>query len=415
MPSLTYTRKRAMGTEQEYGLPGEANSDWFVNAAFLTNGGLVYQDCGHPEYASPEASNPLDAMLWDKAGELAIRRNVNPSNGQPLRFFKNNIDHRDTSFGAHESYTLGRDSATSGNLFNPMLAFLTTRIIFGGAGSINRDGNYEISQKARSVSECISAGTIGSCKPIVNLRDEPLSDSSKYFRFHVVSGDGNLSQVSSYLKMGTASLMLDLAEDRRLPRIHMTGTLDAYHRISRELTLKAKYKTDRGRLKATEIQRVYLDKADRAYRGRDTMTDDILDRWNFVLTTLERDPMELDGQLDWVIKRSLIFAHLNSKGGAMGDNLTRNIDLQYHETGPKGIFNIIQESGGIEQLVTNETINNASEHPPEDTRAFARGLTVRWGNARQITWNNLLLPGNYNFEMCEPLDDSIPAEIAILD
>ncbi|ALO12529.1 proteasome component [Streptomyces venezuelae] len=35
----------------------------------LTNGARLYVDHAHPEYSSPEVTNPLDAVLWDKAGE----------------------------------------------------------------------------------------------------------------------------------------------------------------------------------------------------------------------------------------------------------------------------------------------------------------------------------------------------------
>lgn len=35
----------------------------------LTNGARLYVDHAHPEYSSPEITNPRDAVLWDKAGE----------------------------------------------------------------------------------------------------------------------------------------------------------------------------------------------------------------------------------------------------------------------------------------------------------------------------------------------------------
>src|SRR4030095_17223404 len=45
---------------------------------FLTNGARLYVDHAHPEYSSPEVTNPRDAVVWDRAGELimleAVRR-----------------------------------------------------------------------------------------------------------------------------------------------------------------------------------------------------------------------------------------------------------------------------------------------------------------------------------------------------
>src|SRR6266849_9706087 len=38
----------------------------------LTNGARLYVDHAHPEYSAPEVTNPLDAVRWDKAGELVM-------------------------------------------------------------------------------------------------------------------------------------------------------------------------------------------------------------------------------------------------------------------------------------------------------------------------------------------------------
>src|ERR671932_1333415 len=38
----------------------------------LTNGARLYVDHAHPEYSAPETTNPRDAVVWDKAGELVI-------------------------------------------------------------------------------------------------------------------------------------------------------------------------------------------------------------------------------------------------------------------------------------------------------------------------------------------------------
>ncbi len=75
---LLWTRKRVMGTEQEYGLPGDYDSHWRLKnpKPFIENGARIYVDCNHPEYASPETTNPLDAMMWDKAGEYIIPKHI---------------------------------------------------------------------------------------------------------------------------------------------------------------------------------------------------------------------------------------------------------------------------------------------------------------------------------------------------
>ena len=35
----------------------------------LTNGARLYVDHAHPEYSTPECTNPRDVVMWDKAGE----------------------------------------------------------------------------------------------------------------------------------------------------------------------------------------------------------------------------------------------------------------------------------------------------------------------------------------------------------
>jgi len=38
----------------------------------LTNGARLYVDHAHPEYSAPECTDPLDAVIWDKAGERVM-------------------------------------------------------------------------------------------------------------------------------------------------------------------------------------------------------------------------------------------------------------------------------------------------------------------------------------------------------
>lgn len=51
----------------------------------LTNGARLYVDHAHPEYSSPEITNPLDAVLWDKAasGSWPRRPYAPPSSPAP--------------------------------------------------------------------------------------------------------------------------------------------------------------------------------------------------------------------------------------------------------------------------------------------------------------------------------------------
>src|SRR5215217_4804331 len=60
----------------------------------LTNGARLYVDHAHPEYSSPEVTNPLDVVLWEKAGEIVMRRGAELAaqvpGTQPIVLYKNN-------------------------------------------------------------------------------------------------------------------------------------------------------------------------------------------------------------------------------------------------------------------------------------------------------------------------------------
>src|ERR1700709_2229948 len=73
----------------------------------LTNGARLYVDHAHPEYATPECTNPLDVVKWDKAGDrviVAAARNVDVPGQNPIVLYKNNTDNKGASYGSHENY-----------------------------------------------------------------------------------------------------------------------------------------------------------------------------------------------------------------------------------------------------------------------------------------------------------------------
>ena len=75
---------------------------------------------------------------------------------------------------------------------------------------------FQISQRADFFEEEVGLETTLK-RPIVNTRDEPHCDSQKYRRLHVIVGDANLSEVATFLKVGTTSLVLAMIEDDVLP------------------------------------------------------------------------------------------------------------------------------------------------------------------------------------------------------
>ena len=50
----------------------DLDEDTGIANVILTNGARLYVDHAHPEYSTPEVTNPRDIVLWDKAGERVM-------------------------------------------------------------------------------------------------------------------------------------------------------------------------------------------------------------------------------------------------------------------------------------------------------------------------------------------------------
>src|SRR5436305_6320835 len=198
----------------------DAEEDTGMANVILPNGARLYVDHAHPEYSSPEVTNPLDAVRWDKAGELvmleAIRRLPNtPGLNAAINLYKNNTDNKGASYGAHENYLCRRDTPFA-SLVRHLVPFFVTRQVVTGAGrvGIGQDGRaagFQIAQRADFFEVEVGLETTLK-RPIVNTRDEPHADADRYRRLHVSIGDANLSEISTYLKVGTTSLVLAMIE-----------------------------------------------------------------------------------------------------------------------------------------------------------------------------------------------------------
>ena len=128
----------------------------------------------------------------------------------------------------------------------------------------------------------------------------------------MIIGDANLAEVSTYLKVGTAALVLAMIEDRFISDdLTVDGPVAGLRAISHDPTLQQTVTlTDGRKLTGIQLQLEYLDLArkfveDRHGADADPQTMDVLARWESVLDRLERDPMLLRDELDWVAKLKL--------------------------------------------------------------------------------------------------------------
>jgi Pup amidohydrolase len=378
----------------------------------LTNGARLYVDHAHPEYSTPEVTNPRDLVLWDKAGERvmaeAARLAATLPGGPQLLLYKNNTDNKGASYGTHENYLMSRKTPFA-DIVRHLTPFFVSRPVVCGAGRVGigqdgREHGFQLSQRADFFEVEVGLETTLK-RPIINTRDEPHADADKYRRLHVIVGDANLSEVSTYLKVGTTSLVLSMIEDGFLSiDLSLERPVSALHAVSHDVSLREPVTLKDGRqLTAVQLQMEYQEQARKYVEDRygsdvDPDTRDILDRWESVLSRLESDPMSLAGELDWVAKLSLLQNYRDRDGLDWDHPKLHLVDLQYADVRvEKGLYQRLVSLGRMERLVTDAEILRAAHEPPEDTRAYFRGRCLaKYGDeVAAASWDSVIfdLPG----------------------
>jgi proteasome accessory factor PafA2 len=370
----------------------------------LVNGARYYVDHAHPEYSSPEVTNVRDLVIHEKAGERVLeasRREANAllPDGTHMLLYKNNSDQKGNSYGSHENYLMDRRTSFK-QIVEHLMPYFVTRQVYTGAGKVGSENrsqpcDFQISQRADFFETEVALDTMVK-RPIINTRDEPHADREKYRRLHVIVGDANLSEYTIYLRNGASGLVLSMIEDGAIDRnLALRDPVRAIKEVSQDPSCKKELQLENGkRMSAVQIQSEYLDMALRwsATRDVDTTTQDVLAKWQHVMECLARDPMELDRQIDWVMKKSLIEGFMERKSVDWDAPQVRMLDLQYHDSRPdKGLYYILERQGRAERIVTDEEIAAAVFQPPEDTRAYFRGECLkRYGGAVfGVNWDSI--------------------------
>lgn len=371
----------------------------------LTNGARLYVDHAHPEYSAPEVADPLDAVIWDKAGERvmeAAARHASSVPGAPrLQLYKNNVDGKGASYGTHENYLCSRATPFTDIVAGLTPFFASRQVICGsgrvGIGQSGDEAGFQLSQRADYIEVEVGLETTLK-RGIINTRDEPHADADKYRRLHVIIGDANLAEMSTYLKVGTTALVLDLIEAGvDLTDLQLARPVTAVHHISHDPTLRKTVALSDGReLTGLALQRIYLERVakflDRE-TDRDARADDVVSKWAMVLDLLERDPMDCAHILDWPAKLRLLEGFRNREGLAWSAPRLHLVDLQYSDVRlDKGLYNRLVARGSMERLVTEQQVLDAVSNPPTDTRAYFRGECLRrfGGDIAAASWDSVI-------------------------
>jgi proteasome accessory factor A len=378
---------------------------------FLANGARLYLDVGsHPEYATPECDSVYDVVVHDKAGERILEelqrsaeeRLADEGIRGTVYLFKNNTDSAGNSYGCHENYLTGRADELS-RYSEVLIPFLVSRQIYAGAGKVlqtARGATYCVSQRAEHIWEGVSSATTRS-RPIINTRDEPHADAERYRRLHVIVGDSNMSEYAAFLKVGACALMLRMLEEPSfvLRDLTLENPIRAIREISHDITCTRQVRLANGReVSALDIQREYLERALRFADLRDLQPLEklALEMWLHVVEGLERDPLSLHREVDWVTKYHLLERYREREQVPLHHPRLAELDLKYHDINrARGLYHRLSQKGLVERICDEADIERAIEEPPQTTRARLRGEFIKRAKERKrdytVDWVHLKL------------------------
>lgn len=375
---------------------------YLVNAV-LTNGARYYVDHAHPEISTPECANALEALVFDRAAEEIVRQSMTMAGGlipegTELLLYKNNSDGKGNSYGCHENFLVARE-VPFGRLVSQITPHFVSRQVFAGAGKVGTEFPgisslevpFQLSQRADFFEEEVGLETTLK-RPIVNTRDEPHCDPQKYRRLHVIVGDANMSEVATFLKLGTTSIVLSMIEDDVIgDDLALAHPVVAIRQISHDPTLtRTVLMRDGSRRTALDIQFALHSRAVEYARthGLESVGAEVgarvIEMWGDVLHRLSTDIESAAPYVDWVAKKRLVDGYASRHGLAAGDPRLRAIDLQYHDM---RIERCLASRVGLETIVNADDVARAVSNPPDSTRAYFRGRCLQKFRADVVAAN----------------------------
>ena len=378
-----------------------ANDEPPENGGFLLNAGRIYLDMGHLEYASPECFTLTDLVTYDRAGDTLIQDAVEELGWRDsIGIIKNNVDlETSATFGCHENYLVGRgfpfDERENLKLLS---SFLVTRQIYCGAGRIGacnphpfRDWegtfveeteanvDFQISQRADHIPNEFYRW-VQYNRAIVNTRDEPLADPSKYRRIHLLVGDSNMSEFATAMKMGTTTLILELMEQGIANSDWILAeSVEAMRSISRDQNFKWELTLRNGRhTTALELQMDMMQTAKKHLAGMNQETDWIIGEWDLLLNDIPKGPEALIGRVDWATKYWMLSEFRKEENLDWHDPWLKSLDLEYHNINKdSGLYWSLERTGDAGRKTNDGAIEYAKTSPPRGTRADGRGEFVK--------------------------------------
>jgi hypothetical protein len=435
-PSAVGRVRNWLFDKHRLGLADLHQRDWDEpagNGGFLFNGGRAYVDMGHLEYCTPECLALKDLLLYDRAGDAILCRAVKELRlTEQVGFVRNNVDHyTGATFGCHENYLVNRSAPLTETNVLALLAFLTVRVLYAGAGRVGAtpgaelrgdlsrqgaDHFFQMSQRADYITNDLFEW-VQFNRAIINTRDEPLADGRKYRRLHLLHGDSSVLPVTLLLKVGTTALVLDLLELDQMPPIALADAVATFHTLSHQPDgpWRVLLANDR-EADALVMLRSFYQAAWAEFHGRDRETDDLLRLWDSVLSDLEADPARLVGRVDWITKRWLFDRFVERENLTWNDPWLKSLDLEFHHTDPARNLAAPLDQTPPEWRCPTAELMDATYVPPVNTRAQARSQIMHLLKHQTlryfVDWELIDVEGISPLNLINPFDPR-PAELEL--
>ncbi len=376
--------KRPIAAESLLGVPAVGR--------FYADGSRRYVDHTHPEFATAEDIDYLHAAWRVLIGHIIMANMLSEGAEQypgiDLKLFANVTDGKDDAWGAHQSVLAPR--TLSPEDYIPALAVHNlSRIVWSGAGLVVRNlksprgFDYHLSERADSMRSVSSLDTTSN-RGLVNTRDEPLANWSRYRRIHDISGESIFSSRMMALKLASAVMVLKACGfGARYEDILPYDPVVAMRLISRDPTLQTKVATPSGNFTGIELQEKTLETTVGAIAARHMTEQDRKFKaiWESTLAMLKEDPLSVDSQKqhDWAKKLSIIEKAMSKANAKRSEaDIAEIIWLAYSQLLPKFGFgmNAVMNGEFVDsppREMLEEVQNGGPGLVPPETRAKLRG------------------------------------------
>ena len=349
----------------------------------LPNGARLYVDHAHPEYSSPEVTNPLDARALGQGRRAGDARGRAPGRRRCPASTRRSTCTRTTPTTRAPPTARTRTTCAAGRHRSPTLVRHLVAVLRDPADHLRRRTGRASGRTAAARVPDLPA------RRLLRGRGRPGDHAEAADRQHPGRAARRRRPIPASAR-----------DHRRRQPVRDLDLLEARHH-------RARARDDRGELPgrrpgdrdpgtasctgsrttlgcgtgspsrggrtitALDMQGEYLERAhkfvdDRYGSDADEQTRDVLARWESVLTRLAADPMQLAGELDWVAKLRLLEGFRDRDGLAWDAPRLQLVDLQYADLRPeKGLYHRLVSRGSMATLLPDGAADAAVDAPPD--------------------------------------------------